>query len=137
MRRTMVELRSLWSFLQDGPDWFVLSEWDGDPAMVVVYAGSLSRVKSSGVHQRLFEGNHLVQLLQLPLLPRQLVVHDSNTSGRRAQLPPPFVTIFSLFADFAPLLGSPVLASLPAPAAAPAGALASAATPAAALGAPL
>lgn len=53
---------------------------------------------------------------------------------RRAQLPPPpLVTFFALSADFAPLLAGPVLASLPAPAAAPAGALAPAATPAAAL----
>lgn len=42
--RAMVVIRSIWSFLQDGPDWFVLSEWDSDPAVVIVYACSLSRV---------------------------------------------------------------------------------------------
>lgn len=70
---------SLWSFLQDGPDWFVFSEWDSDPTMVVVYAGPLSRV-----HQRFFVGNHVIQLVQLPLLPRQLVIHNYAASGRRA-----------------------------------------------------
>lgn len=48
LRRMMVVLGSFRSFLQDGPDWFVLSQWDGDPAMVVVDAGPLSRVS---VHQ--------------------------------------------------------------------------------------
>lgn len=62
--RTMVVIGSLWSFFQDGPDWFVLSERNCDPAMIIVYAGPLS-----GVHQRLFVSNHVIQLLQLPLLP--------------------------------------------------------------------
>lgn len=125
LRRTMMVLRSLRSFLEDGSNWFVLCEWDCDPAMIVVYARPLPRI-----HQRLLVGYHLVQLLQLPLLPRQLVIHNSsNTPGRRTQLPPPLVTFFALQADFAPLLADPVLA----PAATPAGAFAAAATPAVAL----
>lgn len=126
--------RAFWLFLQGGSDRFVLSEWDGDPAMVVVYAGSLSRVY---VHQRLFVGDHLVQLLQLTLLPCQLVVHDSNTSGRRTQLPPPLVTFFALSAGLASPLVGPVLASVPAPAATPAGALASTVTLLGAVGVPV
>lgn len=32
------------SLLQDGSHWFVFSQWDGDPAMVIVYTGPVSRV---------------------------------------------------------------------------------------------
>lgn len=134
--RIVIEVRQMafWLFFQGGSDWFILSKWDCDPAMVVVYAGPLSRVY---VHQRLFVGNHLVQLLQLTLLPCQLIVHDSNTSGRRTHLPPSLVTFFALSADLAPPLVGPVLAPLPAPAATPAGALASAATLLGAVGVPV
>lgn len=123
----MVVVGFLGSFLENGSDRLVLCERDSDPAVVVVYAGPLTRV-----HQRLLVGDHLIQLLELPLLPRQLVIHNSSsgTPGRRTQLPPPLVGFFMLLADFAPLLGDPVLA----PAATPARALAttSAATLAAA-----
>lgn len=49
LRRTMVVLRSVRSLFKDGPNWFILCEWHSDPAMVIVYAGPLSRVQSSGV----------------------------------------------------------------------------------------
>ncbi len=48
LRKTTVILWSFRSFLQDGPHWFVISQWDRNPAMVVVYASPLSRVY---VHQ--------------------------------------------------------------------------------------
>jgi len=130
IRRKKMILRFSGSFLQDGPDRFVFSEWHSDPAVVVVYAGPLSRLQSSGVyvHQGLFISDHLVQLLQFSLLPRQLTVHDSASSGWRARFPPPLATVLTLSAGFTPLLG-PVFA----PAATPAGAPASAATPAATL----
>lgn len=124
-----MELGPLWSFLQDGANWFVLGEWDGNPAMVVVDARPLSRVQASGIHQRLLKGYHLIQLLQLPLLPRQLVIHDSNTP-RRAQLPPSLLALFVLPANLAPLLYGSVFA--PAAASASAGAPATTAAPAAA-----
>lgn len=124
--RLVVVRGSFQSLLQDRSDWFVLSQWDGDPAMVIVYTGSVSRVS---VNQGLFVGNHFVQLLELPLLPSQFILHDFGTSGRRTHVPPPLVTFFSFSAEFAPLLAGPVLASLPA--VTPAGA------PAATLGAPL
>jgi len=88
--------------------------------MVIVYAGPLSRVD---VHQRLLVGDHVVQLLQLPLLPRQLVVHDSTTASGRARLPPPLVTLLGFSAGFVPLLDGPLLAPATAPARAPASAL--------------
>lgn len=64
-RRAVMIVTTVWSFLQNGADRFVLGERDGDPAMVVVNARPLARVQSSGVHvhQRLFVGDHLVQLL--------------------------------------------------------------------------
>lgn len=105
--------------------------------MVVVNAGPLSRFQSSwvNVHQRLFVGDHFIQLLQFPLLPRQLVIHNSTSPRRRAQFRPPLVTFFMVSVCFTPSLAGPVFAPLPASASTPAGALAPAATPAPALGA--
>lgn len=122
-RRAVAIITTIWPLLQNGADWFVLSEGDCDPAVVVVNAGPLSGVQSSGVyvHQGLFVGDHLVQLLQLPLLPCQLIVHDSSTP-RRSCFPGLLATFFPLPAVFPPLPARSVLAllSAPAPAAAPA-----------------
>lgn len=98
--------------------------------MVVVYTGPVSRVS---FHQGLLVSDHLIELLQLPLLLCQLILHDSSSSRRRTRFLSPPVTFFSLSADFAPLLVGPVPAPLPAPAlglaVAPAGAPAPAPAP--------
>lgn len=129
IRRTKEVLRFSQSLLQDRADRFVFCEWHGDPAVVVVNAGPLSRFQSSwvDVHQRLLVGNHLVQLLKFSLLPRQLSVNNSFSPGR-ARLPPPPVSVLALSAGLAPLPGGHVPAPFPASAATPAGAPAPAAT---------